>query len=579
MSLFGSLQNAGNTLQAMQIGMAVTGNNIANANTEGFIRERVNYAPAPVLKKGNLSIGLGVIIDSLTQVIDDNLARQLNSATGDRVSAELQNEAYKDLERLLGELTDTDLSTALTDFFGSIEDTLNPASGEDLSVRNLAILEGKQLANEIQRIDERAKQMRDDYNQQIIDAAGQINQLTSRVLDLNIRITQIEGGGAGNSDAGALRTERNAAVNDLAELLDIDVIEQPSGGLSISVGGEFLVFEGQKREIQVLDGSVGGEPAATLQFADTQTELDINRGLVHGLTAARDEIVGGFRSSFDEFAQTLIFEFNKTFSGGQGLNGFTELTSADAVSDPSAALNAAGLAFSPVDGDFNITLVNTSTGDTETTKINVQLLGQPDDTSLNDLASQINAISGLTSSVNTEGRLVISADAPDSEFYFSGDQISGQPYQGDTSNVLAALGLNTFFTGSGSSSISVNNELDGIENASKFAASNTGLGAGTGNAVALSQLIDEPLAALDGASIVDKYDQVVNELAQNSTVAGSLAEGLATFEGTLSSEFQAISGVNIDEEAIELITLQHIYQATARYIATIQEMLETLVRL
>ena len=156
MSLFGSLQNAGNTLQAMQIGMQVVGNNIANANTEGFVRERVNYAPAPVQKKGNLTIGLGVLVDSITQVIDENLVRQLHGATGDRVSADLQNEAYKDLERLLGELSDSDLSSAINDFFGSIEDTLNPAAGEALSVRNLAALEGQQLASEIQRIDEQA---------------------------------------------------------------------------------------------------------------------------------------------------------------------------------------------------------------------------------------------------------------------------------------------------------------------------------------------------------------------------------------------------------------------------------------
>ena len=90
---------------------------------------------------------------------------------------------------------------------------------------------------------------------------------------------------------------------------------------------------------------------------------------------------------------------------------------------------------------------------------------------------------------------------------------------------------------------------------------------------------DEPIGALGGATIFEKYDQLVNDLAQNSTVAGSVAEGLGVFEATLQSEFNAISGVNIDEEAIELISLQTIYQATARYIAAIQEMLDTLVRL
>ena len=579
MSLFGSLQNAGNTLQAMQIGMQVVGNNIANANTEGFIRERVNYAPAPVLELGNLTVGLGVLVDSITQVVDESLARQLYGARGDRVSAELQNEAYKDLERLLGELSSTDLSTALTDFFGSIEDTLNPAAGEALSVRNLAVLEGVQLANEIQRIDERAKQLRDEYNDEIITAADQINQLAKEIQQLNIRITQGEGGGFNDSDAGALRTLRNNAVDRLSELVGITVVEQPSAGLSVSIGGEFLVFEGQRREVEVVKNADVGDPVATLQFLDTGAELDLGRGRLHGLTAARDEIVGGFRDNLNDFTRNLINEFNKIFSGGQGLDGFTQLTSVEDVDDATVALDAAGLPFTPTDGEFNITVVNLNTGDTETTTIHVQLLGQDDDTTFEDLTAQIDAINGLSAAIDSTGRLSISSDGLDSQFYFGGDSIPGQPYQGDTSGVLAALGLNTFFTGSGAGSISVNDELNGIENAGKFAASNTGLGGGSDNSVALAALVDFPLDSLNGASILEQYDQVVNSLAQNSTIAGSLAEGLSVYEGTLESEFDAVSGVNIDEEAIELITLQRIYQATARYISTIQEMLDTLVRL
>lgn len=580
MSLFGSLQNAGNTLQAMQIGMQVVGNNIANANTEGFVREKVNYAPAPIQKIGNLSIGTGVLVDSITQVYDENLARQLLGAKGDRVGAEIQSDAYKDLERLLGEFSDNDLSTALTDFFGSIEDTLNPAAGEALSVRNLAVLEGSQLTNEIQRIDDRAKQLGDVLNQQIVATADQINQITTEIQQLNIRIVQVEGGGASKSDAGALRTERNNAVNRLAEIIGITVNEQPSGGLSVAVGGEFLVFEGQRREVELLDSDdPADEATATLQFADTRSELDLSRGRLSGLTTARDEIIGGFRENLDAFARNLIYEFNKVFSGGQGLSGFTQLTSVDGVSDPTLPLDAAGLPFTPNDGEFNITVINQNTGDTETTRINVQLLGQQDDTTLEDLAAQLDAVNGLTATIGSDGRLSLSADALDTEFYFGGDTIPGQEYRGDTSGVLAALGLNTFFTGSGAGSISINQELSGIQNASKFAASNSGLGGGVGNAIALAQVIDKPLEVLDGASIIDQYDQLVNELAQNSTVAASVADGFGVFEGTLNSEFEAISGVNVDEEAIELIALQRIYQATARYIGAIQEMLDTLVNI
>ncbi len=583
MSLFGSLQVASNTLQAMQIGLQVVGNNIANANTEGFIREKVNFTAAPVQELGNLTIGLGVRVDSITQVMDDFLGQQVRGATSDRISADLQNEAYKDLESLLRELGGNDLSTALTDFFGSIEDTLNPGAGDALSVRNLTVLEGKQLATEIQRLDERAKGLRDSYNNEIIDSAGQINQLATEIQRLNIQITQTEGGSAAKSEAGALRTQRNTALNKLSELIDLTVVEQPSGGLSLSVGGEFLVFEGQRREISVDTGtseaiSAGGEAAASLEFADTGKKLELTSGRIFGLTTARDTIVGDFRADLDGFAKSLINEFNKVYTSGQGLTGFTNLTSVDKVTNRSAPLNAAGLTFTPQTGSFDITVVNKNTGDTETTVIQVKLQGNDDDTSLNSLTAQIDAITGLSASIDSTGRLAISTDSPDTEFYFNGGN-DGDKARQDTSGVLASLGLNTFFTGTGAESISVNRELDGIKNASKFAASSQGVGGGTGNAVALAGLFDKPIESLGGSSIIDQYSQLVNELAQNSTVAASVAEGLGVFEATLANELQAVSGVNIDEEAIDMISLQRIYQATARYISTIQEMLDTLIAL
>lgn len=571
MSLFGSLQTASNTLQAMQIGLQVVGNNIANANTEGFIRERVNYAPAPVQRIGGLNIGLGVLVDSITQELDDYVANQLRDASADRESADLQNEAYKDIERILGELSSNDLSTGLTQFFGAIEDTLNATAGDPYSVRNLAVLEGANLASEIRRLEDRAKQLRDGYDTEISNAVSDVNRLAEEIQAFNIRITQVESGSVGSSDAGSLRTQRNNAVNELADLIDATIVEQPSGGLSISVGGEFLVFEGQRREValEVADGT--GEAESRLVFTDTSKRLDLSSGRIHGLTVARDDIVDGFRDQLSDFSSNLIFEFNKVFSQGQGLVGFESVTSADAVIDADAALDEAGLAFTPKNGSFLITVENTNTGDAETTQIEVDLLGDgsQDKTSLNDLAAQLDAVTGLDATVDVNGRLTIAASSDDIRFSFAED----------TSDLLAAIGINTFFTGSGASNINVNSELDGIANAGKFAASLDGIGGTTRNAVRLAALVDEPLDGLDGASIFDLYDQLVNEVAQNSTVAGSIADGLSAFESTLESEFQSISGVNVDEEAIEMIALQRIYQATARYISVIQEMLDALVRI
>lgn len=561
----------------MQIGLQVVSNNIANANTEGFIREQVNYAPAPVQKRGRLNIGLGVMVESITQKVDEFLGDQLRDATGDRVSAELQNDAYKDLEQLLGELSDNDLSTALTGFFGSLQDTTNATAGDALSVRNLAVLEGRQLSAEIRRLEDRSRDLRNSYDDRIAESVGQINNLADEITKLNVRITQTEGGSAGTSDAGALRSARSEAVNKLSELVGVTVEEQPSGGLAIAVGGEFIVFEGQRRELSLETADPDLEAASQLVFADTGKAIEPSSGSIHGYTVARDEIVDGFRDNLDQFAQTLIYEFNKVYSQGQGIDGFQSLTSYAGVDDPTAPLAEAGLPFPIENGEFKITLHNDS-GSVETTTISVKSLGEGggDDATLSTVRQQLDAIDGLSASIGSDGRLSITADASDSQFVFSDD----------TSGFLASIGLNTFFTGEGSLDINVNSELDGIQNAGKLALRRTdptretaSPGGTQENAILLAGLLDEPLDSLDGASIVERYDQMVNDLAQNSTVAGSVLDGLGVFESTLANEFQSISGVNIDEEAIDMISLQRIYQATARVISTIQEMLDTLVNL
>ena len=137
-------------------------------------------------------------------------------------------------------------------------------------------------------------------------------------------------------------------------MVGIHVDEQPSGGLSVSVGGEFLVFEGQRREVAIGTSSDNGIAVGVVQFADTQSPLQPTSGELQGLYTARDEIVGGFLDGLDELAGTLAFEFNKVYSQGQGLVGFQQLTSVETVTDADAALDAAGLAFTPVSGTFDV---------------------------------------------------------------------------------------------------------------------------------------------------------------------------------------------------------------------------------
>lgn len=565
MSLFSSLQLANNSLIASQIGLQVTGNNIANANTPGYIREKVELTPAPTQKVGNLLLGLGVEVSGITQQFDRFLQERLRSATSDLAYGETQERAYVELETIFGELADTDLSTSLSNFFGSLDDILNQP--ESNSVRNLAVLQGETLAGDITRLNDRLQQVRSDLNVQVNDSAKTINGLLDEISQLNIKIVTAEGGRTSNSDAVGLRDQREAAITKLAEILDVRAVEQPTGDVTIFAGGDYLVFHGSYRAVKSVAVPDRGLNAYELQIADSELPLRISTGKLGGLISARDEVLAGAIDQLNEFAQAIIYEFNKVYTSGQGLVGHNELTSEFSVDDVSAALDSVGLPFSPVNGSLQVQVFNKQTGLTKTTDLYVKLGGLDDDTSLEDLTAQLDGLDGISAVITASRRLVISADSPNVEFAFAND----------TSGVLASLGIGTFFTGSTSGDIGVSQVVR--DNPAKFAASRGGIGADTENAVEMAQFMNRALEARDGSTLSDLYDQLIGDSAQGASVARSVAEGFRVFKGTLEGQHLAITGVSIDEEAIRMITYQRTFQASAKFIATISDLLDVLVNL
>jgi flagellar hook-associated protein 1 FlgK len=566
MSLYSSIRMAGNTLQADSIALQVIGQNIANANTPGYIREEVLLSPAPTQRVGGLLLGMGVDVLAVTQKLDKFLEERLRGAVSDQFSAEAQEETYIQLEGAIGELSDTDLSTMLNKFFGSINEILNQP--ESASVRNLAMLQGKSLTEDIKRLASRVGTMRFDVNERVKNMAGDINRLVEEIRRLNIRIAETEVGGASSSDAVGLRDKRLEALEGLAELVDIRVEEQESGGVIVYSGGDYLVYEGSSRPVEVVLDTDRGLSVAGIHIANVDVPIEANSGQLYGLLRARDDILGGFLDNLNDLSRTLIFEFNKVYSQGQGLNGFQEVTSEFAVDGNNLPLNQAGLEFTPTNGSFQLVVQNRKTGLNRTADIFVDLNGLGEDMSLNGLAGAINdAGIGVTATVSPTGKLSIRSNAVDQEFAFAGD----------TSGVLAALGINTFFSGTSATDVGVNRYVR--EDPAKFAASSGGIGRDTSIAVELAAFIDRPLASQNGTTLSVLYDRMVGETTQGSTVARATADGARVFEQTLRGQKMATSGVSLDEEAVKMIAYQQSFQASARYIKTLTELLNVLVSL
>jgi flagellar hook-associated protein 1 FlgK len=210
---------------------------------------------------------------------------------------------------------------------------------------------------------------------------------------------------------------------------------------------------------------------------------------------------------------------------------------------------------------------NTQTGLTETTQINIDLDGLGTDTTLTSLAAALDAIDGIAATINADRKLQITSDSANVEFTFAGD----------SSGVLAALGINSFFTGADASDIGINSYVKA--DPARFSASLSGVGEDTEVAGKLANLLTTPLTARGGETLATLYDRMSGDIAQGSADVKSATEGYRVFQRTLEGQHLGISGVNLDEEAVRMITYQRAFQASARVIQTITEMLDILVNL
>jgi flagellar hook-associated protein 1 len=566
MSLFGSIQMAGNALQANDIALQVVGQNISNANTPGYLREEVVLKPAATQKMGGVLLGMGVQIEAVIQDVDNFLQERLRSAISGSSDTDAVQKSYSQLENALNALSDSsDISTSMNNFFNSISEILNQPN--DLTVRNQAVLQGKTLTQNITQMSQQVRALRSDVNDQVGNLAGNINDLTQQIAKLNVQVAQMQGGTTSQSTAVGLTDQREQALASLAKLVNISTTQESNGSVTVFCGENNLVSAGDARDVKVVLVGSEGLSTAEIHMADNDKKLDPNSGQLKGLIDARDKVLGGFLTQLDDFAQTLAFEFNKVYSSGQGLNGYSTLTSANGVDDASKTLNDAGLPFTPENGSFNVLVRNKKTDATTKTTIQVDLNGLGHETTLSDLNDALNKVSGIKSQILTDGRLKIDSTSADNEIAFGND----------TSGFLAAMGINVFFTGTSATNIGVSTAV--ADDPGKFAASKNGIGLDTDNAQVMADFMDRPIDSHNGESISVIYSRMVANVAQGSAVAQTNASGASAFENSLRSQQTAISGVNLDEEAINMITYQRAFQASAKYIATISELLNILVQI
>jgi flagellar hook-associated protein 1 FlgK len=562
MSLNSALQIGRTGLAAGQAGIEVAGNNLANAATRGYHRQRLDLVPIGDQEIGrNAFVGRGVQIEAITRQINEALEARLRSGISSQNGSIAARDILTQIEGIQNELTDNDLSSHLNAFFNAWNELAN-APGS-FAQRSLVVQEGANLAQYIRDQRTNLVDLRNQVDDQIEDAAGSMDDLLTQIETLNLQI--IKAGGA--QGAHSLRDQRDLLLTDLATFADISIIEQESGSVDVFIGSTPIILNGKSRGVELKRETIDGEPRISLIVSADGQALDASQGKIGGLIASRQNDVAGAIEALDEFAGNLIYQLNRVHSQGQGALNFGSVTATTSVEDTTAALSdaAAGLAFVPEHGSFLIHVTQSSTGQRTTSSIDIDLDGIGADTSLDDLIASIDAVAGIGASKTADGRLVITADTNDIEISFSDD----------TSGILASLGVNTYFAGSDAQNIAVNSVVGAAPDF--LATGRNHVGGDNSNALAIAALRTTKLDALGGVSIADRWTRTVQDFATRLASTRLRVETEGAVVESLSAQQQSISGVNSDEEAINLLSYQRAYQGSARFLNAVDEMMQTLL--
>lgn len=574
MGLFSAMQIGRSALVSSQIGIQVAGNNMANAATPGYTRQALFLSPTRGQVMGSFSLGRGVGIDAVQRQIDEALQARLRKSISDEQSSAAIYDVLSQLESVLGELSGNDLSTQLGSFFDAWSEATNLISSQSIVVQ-----QAEQLAGFISGLRSELNAVREQIEMQIDVRVRRADTLLTEVAALNGQIVSSEVGGA---TANELRDRRDRALDELAGLMDISVVEQPGGAVDVLSGSMPLVLGAESRGVRVLRVSDGARLTTTVTLGTDGTPLPVAGGSIGGLLTARQGGIDETTDRLNDLTSRLIFEVNRLHSTGTNLRGLTTTTGALSipVADRNRPLNSAanatlsGLPFKPSNGGFFVDVRNPDTGASRRVRINVDLdgitnaggAGAGDDATPQRIADAINAVPGVNASFDAQGRLVINAD-PGHEFSFSDD----------SSGVLAVLGVNTLFSGKDASDIRVRNDLLTNPSGLMIGRFVNGELIENGTALEVSALRDRSVGALGGASLSRYWSDTVQSLASRGAIAATRLDAGGIVRQSLEAQRASLSGVSVDEESINLLNFQRQFQGAAQVISTANELLQTLI--
>jgi len=577
---FYGLEIAKSGLFASQAGLEVVGHNIANSATNGYTRQRIELQSiSPAAWSARFSkitagaVGGGVSIQSIKQVRNSYVDRELRREYSDMGRWQTQTEAMTYIESMFNEKSDYSISSAMADFFNSLSELSTDASSMEIrtDVQQNAI----QLTSTFNHYYKQLTELQDEQNESMYSIVQEINNTLERIASYNQQIFSYELSGEYAND---LRDKRNTLLDDLSKMVNIDYSEGTDGTLTVSVEGQTLVDHTTVNKLQAVAGGDPQNPdfynvlynGATFKYSSGS--LEAYRSMRDG-NDADDFGIPRLLDNLNKMCRNIAEAFNEIHRIGYTL-----------ATPTTESISGVNFFAVPTDGYEGITAGNFSLSDEILADVhNIAASSKPVDLSKANTQEGNNENLLDLVALSTSEKIGVFTDMATSTL----DDVTG--VVGFT--ISGAAAGETFTIGNNGTDLTITRTSDGKVVTLTGGAPAAGAGTVEVEEFGITIRLDSDYAggtALAGTirmnatsdeigNFEDFFKSVLSELAISSRYSNSMFESQQSVVGNLETRKEAVSGVSINEEMIEMIKYQHAYSAASRMITAIDEALDTLI--
>lgn len=566
MSLNGVVAQATSALVSTQYKISVANANVANASETGYSRKVVSTTAS--------TASAAISSVTLTRAADAYLARSALKAQASSAQVSVIDTYLQSYDAALGSTTEGDDVASLVSSFQTALTAL-AASPDSDAAKSQVVADAVSLAGGIKTLSGEIQSLRTEANRAIGDAVDQINATLETLESLNNQIVSQQG-----ADTTDLEDQRDAALSTLSGLIGVSTYTDSSGRVAVyTSGGDQLLGATAATLAYDVSSTLGADvtypdqiSAITINGKDVTSRLE--GGTLGGLVDLRDDILPDQQARLDALAQALTGQVNAATADGTAYPAPNSLTGVASVSasDPLSASGSVRLAVTASDGKV----------------VSAQDIDLSAYATVGDLVSGLDAIDGLSASLDAQGRLVLTADDSSNGVAVAAldSDIGGQSFS-------AAFGLNALFTGTDASDIGVSPALKtdasglptGVLASGALAAGDTGLSiSDTSTLDALSAAftasISFPAAggfAAGTATLSSYATKVVSGAASVISQASSTASSAQSVLDQVQTRLSDQTGVNMDEELANLTLYQNQYEATAQLVSIAKSLFDALI--